>query len=103
MPGYHNAQGGCYIYGSNQEGIDTGVIIEGEGVLFLSATALLEMAEVMGWDVRTDWEAEKRALQEALAYAEHERDQAQTEAKELRADLEAFGRALATHTALGKP
>ena len=102
LPQYHNAKQGCYVYESNTEGIDTGVIIEGEGVLFLSAAAIIEMAEVMGWDVRTDWQSERAQLEASLAYAEHERDQARIENEGLRADLEAFGRALSKHTALTK-
>jgi hypothetical protein len=100
VPSYHNAREACYIYGANTVGIDTGVIIEGEGVLFIGEAALIEMAEVMGWEVRTDWQAEKRDLEAALAFAEHERDRALEENAGLRADLEAFGRALAKHAGM---
>jgi hypothetical protein len=100
MPGYHNAREGCYIYGANTVGIDTGVIIEGEGVLFLGEAAIIEMAEVMGFEVRTDWQAEKRELEERLAYAEHEAEEARLEAAGYKEDLEAFGRALAKQAGL---
>lgn len=54
VPQYTHAKASCYVYEMAEEGIDTGILIEGEGGLFIGRTALLEMAGVMGWSVNEE-------------------------------------------------
>jgi hypothetical protein len=95
MPSYVHAKGSDYIYGRNEVGIDTGVLIEGEGTLFLGRVALQEMGEVMGWTFVEDADEIARQYQEDLAWRDHEIKRLAEENAALTADLEAFGRALA--------
>lgn len=69
----------CYVYGTAGAGVDTGVIIEFEGTLFLSLAAVKEMAEVAGFSVNEEGQAlevENANLQHQLAEAIAERDDA---------------------------
>jgi hypothetical protein len=95
MPSWQHAKSADYIYGANEEGIDTGIIIEGEGTLFLGKTSLQEMAEVMGWEVRTGWQELERDYQETIAYLEHELELSRAQVAEQEEDLRAFGKVLA--------
>jgi hypothetical protein len=95
-PSSVHAQEGDYIYGANEVGIDTGVIIVGEGTLFIGQTALREMLEVMGWNITVDRDDTLIQLQKDLAFTEAERDRLAKENEELVSDLAAFGRALAS-------
>lgn len=95
MPTYVHANGADYIYGRNEEGIDTGVLIQGEGTLFIGQVALREMGEVMGWTFVEDADALERKYQEDLAWVQEENERLKRENEALVADLEAFGRALA--------
>ena len=91
QPARHTAKESDYIYGKTEEGIDTGVHIEGEGVLFIGKTALREMGEVMGWSFIEDGQG----LEEEIAHLVHENEQLIAQNLELRADLDAVGRAIA--------
>jgi hypothetical protein len=90
-PNYANAKAACYVYGTNTEGVDTGVFIEGEGVLFLSRLAVVEMAEVLG----LSFNEEGQRLEEENAHLQHELSVVREERDAARSDLEAFGRAIA--------
>lgn len=85
VPRDHNAKAACYLYGSNEPGIDTGVIIEGEGVLFIGETALREMAEVAGWSFEESDLLEPRVkeLEEEVTFLQRERDDAVERAQNL--------------------
>jgi hypothetical protein len=48
------AKGGCYLNGSATAGVDTGVNIDFEGTLFLSNSAIKELAEVAGFSVNEE-------------------------------------------------
>lgn len=76
MPRDHNAKAACYIYGANEEGVDTGIHIEGEGVLFLGKTALKELTEAYGWSIEESDTLAPRvaALEQEVAFLERERD-----------------------------
>jgi hypothetical protein len=93
LPGAVNAKGACYIYGSADEGIDTSVFIEGEGVLFIGRVALEEMAAVMGYTLHE--EARTVQLEEDNAFLQHRIDELEEQVAALEADLETFGRAIA--------
>jgi hypothetical protein len=54
------AHGGCYIYGGGGPGVDTGVLIDFEGTLFLGNTAIRELAEVAGMSVNEEGAALER-------------------------------------------
>jgi hypothetical protein len=45
------AEGGCFIYHTQDACIDTGILVFGAGTLTLSCTAIKEMAEVAGFTV----------------------------------------------------
>ena len=66
-PGTDVAMGGCYACYRSVPGIDTGVLIEYEGTLFLCNNCLKEMVEVAGMNVLED--AVK--LERDLAMAQH--------------------------------
>ncbi len=48
-PGPDTAHGGCYYSGVTGPGVDTGILIEFEGTLFLSLNTIKEIAEVAGF------------------------------------------------------
>ena len=96
QPNWRHARNRDYISGMATAGIDTGVIIEGEGILFIGRASLLEMAGVMGWHFIEDWAADERQYQEDLAWERRENERLQAENAALKADLETFGRAMAS-------
>lgn len=67
-PGFHHAKGSCYVYGTADVGVDMGVIIEGEGVLFLSRLAIVEAAQTLGLVYAED----SQAIEEENAHLQHE-------------------------------
>lgn len=67
-PSWPHAKSACYVYETQEEGVDTGIVIEGEGVLFLSTVAIREMAEVAGLTMVDG----ATALEAELAYAQHD-------------------------------
>lgn len=81
----------CYVYGTATAGIDTGVIIEFEGTLFLSLAAVREMAEVAGFSVNE----EGMQLEIDNAHLTVERDELKARIAELEADAEVVGSLLA--------
>lgn len=93
-PGHVNARASCYIYGTTSPGIDTGVTIVGEGVLFLSRTAVIEMAEVLG----LSFTAEGRQLEEENAYLAQEALLLKERVKGLESDLRVIGKAVKAAT-----
>lgn len=84
------AKGGCYIYGSAGHGVDTGVLIDFEGTLFLSDTAIKELAEVAGFSVNE----EGQELETRNAELERDLEVANERIQELEADAAAIGRYL---------
>jgi len=92
VPTYTNAKSSCYVYGTTSEGIDTGVFIEGEGVLFLGRTAVIEMAEVLG----LSFNEEGAQLELDNAHLTHQVELLEARIAELESDLVAFGRAIAS-------
>lgn len=89
-PGYQHAKGGCYVYGSTDEGVDMGVDIVGEGALFLSKQAILEAAGVAGFDFTEN----VAQLEEENAYLTRERDEWRQKYADLREGLSAARKAL---------
>jgi len=92
FPGWIHAKSACYVYESNEEGIDTGIIIEGEGTLFLGRVAIQEMAEVYGFSIGEDGQK----LEEENAHLIHENNTLREQVRALTSDLETFGRAIAS-------
>lgn len=68
-----DAKASCYIYGTPGPGVRS-VHIEGEGLLFLSDTAIREMAQVAGFEVDDSRKVELEALREDYALLIEERD-----------------------------
>lgn len=63
-PGPDTAHGGCYYSGVTGPGVDTGILIEFEGTLFLSLNTIKEIAEVAGFRVNEEGiELEKRVAE----------------------------------------
>lgn len=52
LPG--SAKGGCYIWGSAGPGVDTGVLIDFEGTLYLGNAAIKELAECAGFSLNEE-------------------------------------------------
>lgn len=48
---YH---GGCLVYGGRGAGVDTGIMVDYEGFVFISEQALKEMCEVFGFSFNED-------------------------------------------------
>lgn len=90
-PGNDVAHGGCYVDGSAGPGVDTGVLIEFEGTLFLSLNTVKELAEVAGFSVN----AEGAALEIENAHLTHQVEELTAERDQLNADLDAVGVLLA--------
>lgn len=88
MPTWVHAKAACYVYETNTEGVDFGIIIEGEGTLFLSKQAIREAAEVVGLTMIDG----VQELEEDLAYAEHDRDAWKAKYEALREGLDAARR-----------
>lgn len=98
-PGYQHAKGSCYVYGTTDPGVDTGIVIEGEGVLFIGRVALVEMGKVLGLLFPEDAEAlleESVRLETDNAYLQDENARLAEHVVALEADLAAIGRALRT-------
>ena len=62
------AMGACYVYHTSGPGVDTGVLIEFEGTLFLGNTAIRELAECAGMNVLED----AVALEQEVAITQQE-------------------------------
>lgn len=77
--GYQHAKGGCYVYGTAGEGVDFGVIIEGEGALYLSRGAIVEAAGVLGLTYMDD----ALELEQENAYLSYEVEKLRTLSAEL--------------------
>lgn len=50
------AKGACYLTGSAEAGVDTGILVEFEGDLCISLNALRELCEVAGWSFNQEAE-----------------------------------------------
>lgn len=98
-PSVDVAHGGCYVDGSAGPGVDTGVLIEFEGTLFLSLNTVKELAEVAGYSVN----AEGAALEVENAHLVHTVEQLTAERDQLSADLDAVGVLLARGQAQQAP
>jgi hypothetical protein len=84
-PAADAAKGGCYVYGTTGPGVDTGVLIDFEGTLYLSNTAIIEMAEVAGFSLNEDG----AQLEVRNAFLEHENEKLRGELAELNEQLDA--------------
>lgn len=60
------AKASCYLTGSGDAGVDTGVHIEFEGTLCLSLNSIKELAEVAGFSVNVEGEELERENAELL-------------------------------------
>lgn len=72
------AMGACYINHTAGPGVDTGVLIEFEGTLFLSNEAIKDLAEVAGMNVNEEGEQleiENAHLQREVERLTAERDE----------------------------
>lgn len=85
------AMGSCYVYHTSVPGVDTGVLIEFEGTLYLSNVAIREMAEVAGMSVCEEGEA----LERDLAEAQHTIEQLRAEKADLVEQLDAVSHVIA--------
>jgi hypothetical protein len=92
------ARGGCFVYGSAGPGVDTGVLIDFEGTLFLGNTAIRELAEVAGYSVNV----EGAQLEVENAHLQHTIDELTAERDQLSADLDAVGVLLARGSSQAK-
>jgi hypothetical protein len=54
------AKGGCYYTYSTGPGVDTGILIDFEGTLYLSLNTIKELAEVAGFSVNEEAEQLER-------------------------------------------
>lgn len=64
--GYQHARQACYLCLNPEDGVDTEVQIDYEGVLFLCKGCVRTMAEFLGFKIDVDRQPEIEALQEAL-------------------------------------
>jgi hypothetical protein len=85
------AKGGCYFSGDAGPGVDTGILIDFEGTLYLSLNTIRELAEVAGFSVNTEaleLERQNAEFQKAIA-------DLRIENGELKSTLDAVGIAVA--------
>ena len=57
------AKGGCYYSFDTGPGVDTGILIDFEGTLFLSLNTIKELAEVAGFSVNAEGEAQEQEVE----------------------------------------
>lgn len=84
------AQGASYIYHSGEAGVDTGVLVYGEGTLCLSLQEIQELAEVAGFSVN----AEAFQLEQENAYLTDRVKELVAHNQELIDNLKAVGAAI---------
>lgn len=90
-PAVDAAQGGCYISHVTGPCVDTGVLIEFEGMLTLSLNTIKELAEVAGFSVNE--EGFKQEYENA--WLKHRIEELEAEAEGLRDSLAGVGAAIA--------
>lgn len=62
-PAQDAAKAACYLTGSSGPCVDTGVLIEFEGTLTISLSALKELAEVAGFSVNEEGEQQEAEIE----------------------------------------
>lgn len=85
------AKGGCYYTGDAGPGVDTGILIDFEGTLYLSLNTIRELAEVAGFSV----DAEALANEQQIAWLTQQNAELTTERANLIEQLSAVGVAVA--------